>query len=251
MGALTVRVKCRSGNNSTPQLKAHERAEKSPRKRERRRGQRKGKRRSRGCHPRSNSPPPTRNVNEPSDRTLKSHLRACDYWYEKVKVFGEHFKRSQIYRDRLVRDMMVYRVWKERWKSYHNHIKRFGEGVLWCSRIGSSFSYFLEQQFGIVLDRREQLVPVTARSVLSGWVESRRIRQYLIDYPRSGNRSHRVRPVDYGPRVPDHCPYQVVRGRTVTCSWCGYPAVSWGNHGCFQRWQRLERQRRANRHRRA
>jgi hypothetical protein len=251
MGSMTVGVICRSGNNPTAQLKANERAERSLLVRKRRRGRRKGKKRSRGCHPRSNSPLPTRNVNEPSNRVLTSHLRACDYWYDKVEYFGKLFKRSKIYTDRKVSDMAVYRVWKTRWKSLHNHINRCGEGVMWCSRIGSSFSYYLEQQFGIILDRREQLIPVTARSVLSDWAESRRIRQYLSDYPRSGNRSQRARQTPSRRIVPDHCPYQVVRGRTATCSWCGYPAFAWGNHRCFLDWQRSERQRRTGGHRRA
>jgi len=228
-----------------PRLKASEGAEKSCRKRRRLRGQRRGKMRSRGRHPRSSAPTPARRVNEPKDRTITKHLRACDHWYDREEQFKNLFLQSQLYRLLVSghRELESYRVWRGRWKSLHDHVVRFGEGVVWCSRIGPSFSYWLEQRFGIIVDRTEQLRPVVARSVLSDWLESYRIRHDNSLSRRFGNRPHRPPPSVGLSRtmVPDHAPSQVLVGRRMICTWCQRDAFVWRLHGCFQRWERSRR----------
>jgi len=151
IGCATVGVV----NTTSTRLKAREGAERSCRFRRRKRGQRRGKRRSRGCHPRRTASPPARTSKEPGDRTIGRHLRACDHWYDRVGQFEKLFRASGMYQQLAVRhrpkaDLMTWRVWSARWKVLHDRIKPYGEGVTWCSRIGPTFSYFLEQRFGIV-----------------------------------------------------------------------------------------------------
>jgi hypothetical protein len=151
IGCATVGVV----NTTSTRLKAREGAERSCRSRRRKRGQRKGKRRSRGCHPRRSVSLPAQTSKEPGVRSIGRHLRACDHWYERVAQFEKLFRASKMYEELKVQklpkaNLMTWRVWSARWKVLHDRIKPYGEGVTWCSRIGPTFSYFLEQRFGII-----------------------------------------------------------------------------------------------------
>lgn len=156
MGSWTVEVyvgRIASPNDS--QRKASEGAERSCRVRRRRRGQRRGKRRSRVCQTREPHSSPQRDQ-VLSPYAMKSHLRACDYWYAKVQSFSQWLKKSSlVYQGAgfFIRpsDRMEYATWKHRWITLSKRIKPFGEMVVWCSRIGPTFAYYLEQQHNVRL----------------------------------------------------------------------------------------------------
>lgn len=229
MGCWTVRVHVvRFGATDDSHLKANEGAERSCSKKRRIRGQRIGKERSRGRQPRSNLLHPTPESKEPKDRKMNMHLRACDHWYDRQEQFGELFKQSRLSRELLGNREFswdVYRVWKTRWKSLHDRIRPYGEGVSWCSRIGPSFSYWLEQRFGIVIDRHRTML-VSARSTLVSMHESIRIRNYHLIPRATGNRS-------LAPRFLFRCAFCPRRAwtsdmRVGRCPHCSRPAVGMG-----------------------
>jgi hypothetical protein len=240
---------------TSPVTAASEGVEKSCRNKSRRsrRGQRRGKCRARGRQPRE-PPPPTRRDNGPSERSMNKHLRACDHFYLRQEQFSQLFKASQLYvqlKSAVYRSGMIqydsnkYRVWKHSWRVLHDHILPFGEGVVWCSRIGPTFSYWLEQRFGIRVNIREQLVGITASAVLEGWLESRRIRDYVNEGRRVGKRSPRLPDIVRQNPTPSHEPHQFMRGKRYFCSWCQNQAPIWRLHSCRNRWERSLRGRAA------
>jgi hypothetical protein len=232
--------------------KASEGAEKSSRKRKRRRGQRRGRIRSRGRHPRSNHPSPAPADKEPSVRKIDLHLRACDHWYERQEQLCKLFLSSNLYRDCLPskrldvgKHVLTYRSWRLRWQKLRQRIVKCGEGVVWCSRIGPTFSYWLEQRFGIIVVSMDsagrQRAYMKASNTLSSMEESIRIRN--DNYTRRPTSKRRLG-LSYAPRkktVPDHEPQQLMRGKKAVCSHCGKSAFSWRNHTCLQAWERANR----------
>jgi len=96
--------------NALAQKKTREGVEKSLRVRRRTRGQRCGKRRSRGRQPRSSSPPPTRVVEEPSDRAIRHLLRRMNHCSVSLKRFETRFKTSNLFRKI---DAATY--WSDEW----------------------------------------------------------------------------------------------------------------------------------------
>jgi hypothetical protein len=194
---------------SDSHLKAHEGVEKSCRNlsRRRRRGQRIGKTRSRVGKTRSSGPIRPKSSNEPKNRWIVKHLRACDNWYDREEKFCTLFRQSQLFRDLESRydyyDPAIYDVpmcaWERRWSQLRDHIVPFGEGVEWCSRIGPTFLYWLEQRFGIIFKNEPRhWGERKAVHALTAW------RQRLSSR-RPGNRSRRP--------VVDHAPAQVKVGR--------------------------------------
>jgi len=248
-GNTTVGVVRTSGSCSS-YLKASEGAEKSLRKQKRVRGQRKGKKRSRGRQPRSNSPPPAPVHKEMKERTMMKHLRACDHWYDRQEQFGELFKVSSLYRQSigphriyLPESLVLYRSWRLRWQKLRSRILPCGDGVVWCSRIGPSFSYWLEQRFGILIETRSSDMRhralMNASSSLHDMVEDLRIRQYTPPAPLKRRRAGALYPKKRNAVYVE--PHQLYSGKRVLCSVCGSPAVSWNNHYCVQSYRRSTR----------
>lgn len=250
IGNTTVGV-VRVVRHDPSRLKAIERAEKSPRKRKRVRGRRCGKERSRGRHPRSKPPPPALKPKEPKDRTIIKHLRACDHWFDRQEQFGELFKESQTYRlsvatspKRLLLPKLIepYRAWKKRWLTLRNRAVICGEGVVWCSRIGPSFSYWLEQRFGIIVvfvDKyHNQRYGPIARSTLLSMEDEIRIRN--DNFSRRPTTNKRLgRSLHPGKKtVPTVEPKQLIVRRKTVCSHCGGPAFAWNQHQCVQAWRK-------------
>lgn len=180
MGMWTVRVHVSRFRATTgSQLKADKGAEKSCRSRRRLRGQRKGKRRSRGCQPRRTATIPTLKVKEPTDRQMTRRLRTIDHFDARVKEFDKLLDRSTVMGVLGLRgrgrwsplkvvefghfeSLAWYQGWRARWRALHGHIKPFGEEVLWCSGIGPSFAYHMEQRFRLVFKWGDS-PPFTAR----------------------------------------------------------------------------------------
>jgi hypothetical protein len=231
VGVMNTSVRTNARENRS---KAKEGAEKSCRLRRRWRGQRKGKQRSRGRHPRSRAPIPTQPAKERSERTMMRHLRACDHWWERQEEMGKLFQKSKLYSDlRSSRGENFsdesYAKWRCTWQKLRSHIIRFGEGVEWCSRIGPSFSYWLEQRFGIIV-RRYTNNPVHAAATLRDWSDRIRIRNDNFKFRTIGNRS-------LVPRFIFVCAF-CKGGRTWTgasrlgrCPHCSRPAIGAGGRG--------------------
>lgn len=211
IGCLVVRITCN-------RAKASEGAEKSCRVRRKSRGQRRGKRRARGCHPRD--PQPTaRSANDPTDRRINNHLRAVDWAQDRVDQFGKLMRSSKLvglWSGSRYTSLQPerYSVWKLRWLALRNHITTYGEAVRSVSGIGSSFSFFLEQRFGILLSARELMLPVRARAVLLDMAAGLEIRNNFL--------SVRNR--------PDGDPHRY----TVHCNWC---RTAWGSSSRSSRCQ--------------
>jgi len=190
IGCATVGVV----NTTSTRLKANEGAERSCPSRRRVRGQRIGKRRSRGRQPRSNSPHPTRSLEEPSNRVMNKHLRACDHFYDRQEEFGKFFMQSRLHKMMKVGISLStdskesFCLWRTRWFKLRKAILPFGEGVVWCSRIGPTFLYWLEQRFGIVVNWRNG-PSVSARRTINDWMDSIRIRNDNYHRRTIGNRS--------------------------------------------------------------
>jgi len=234
----TVRVHVTRVRYGDLQLKAGKGAEKSCFKR-RSRGQRKGKKRSRGRHPRLNAPIPAQKVDGPKDRTINMHLRACDYWYDVQEKFGSLFCKSKLFREleggpHYWRDSwgVPMDAWQHRWMKLRTKIVPCGEGAVWCSRIGPSFLYWLEQRFGI-----------TFKSEPSQWKERsashalRGMRQRLSSR-RSVNRHHRPLVVrGYGFNLPEEPRPRLFNGK-IYCSDCGKSVSGWHQHGCLLEFRR-------------
>lgn len=164
IGCWTVRVHLlREGVwYARSRVKAQEGAERSFRVKQRRscRGQRKGKKRARGRQPRE-PPVPAQDNKVRCGRSFNRRLRLIDYWYDRVHELGEHMKRSRWLQglprlpdvvtpragpwEPLPTQTLEYRKWKARWLSLAKRIPK-DEEVRFCSRIGPTFSYYLEQQ---------------------------------------------------------------------------------------------------------
>jgi hypothetical protein len=192
---LTARVEfCRAWRSPVvePDVKASKGVEKSFRQRKTRRGQRKGKSRVRGRQPRTNSHP-TLESKESRSRPMMRHLRACDHWYGRQELLCEKFKESKLFRDMrsssgedFSDESYVY--WRLRWSKLRRHIVPFGEGVVWCSRIGPSFLYWLEQRFKIIV-RRYNRNPASSSRSLRDLADELRIRNDNFVRRGTGNRS--------------------------------------------------------------
>lgn len=180
MGSLIVRISAdRLGSTVCTQAKADEGAEKSLRKRRRVRGKRFGKARprrrvwralfgrSRERHSREPGPKPAPTPKESKERRMNRSIRTIDHFYARVDQFDELIGKGSVMKrwggsgrtrrsplETIVLDSaddrLWYRLWKHRWGALHRHIIRFGEEVVWCSRIGPSFSYHMEQRFRLV-----------------------------------------------------------------------------------------------------
>jgi hypothetical protein len=219
MGQWTVRVQVvRSIGRSTAPAKADEGAEKSfaPRAKSHRGQRRLGSVRARGRQPRQypSRRPPTRDDAGPSARNLDRHLRACDHFYDRVKAFEERFLKSNLGKLMVAfpRGFVItdenrssYSKWLLRWRALRASMMRFGDGVIWCSRIGESFSYWLEQRLGITLKGG-----VTAFRTLRRWRQEVGHRD-----TRRALQSQRFRPR----RAVDELP-------TWRC--CGFPVAGYG-----------------------
>jgi hypothetical protein len=185
IGSTTVRVVILNLNRE----KASEGAERSCRKRRRKRGQRRGKRRSRVGKTRPDPAAPAQSSKEPKGHTITKHLRACDHWYDRQEQFGKLFKESQLYRDGSKSCYFGfgfehgYRAWEKRWLVLRNRIVVCGEGVIFCSRIGDSFSYWLEQRFGLVW-KRDPSGYVSADVHLKQWRANLAIQRAAKKRPR-------------------------------------------------------------------
>lgn len=151
--------------------------------RERRRGQRKGK--SRGRQPRLRNPVPPPPSEERLGRTMVRRLRLIDHWYDRQEQLCTLFKSSSWYRSSgggftvaVAVEMgdEVFFAWRARWCTLHGAISPFGEEVLFCSRIGPSFLYWLEQRFRIVVDNPPRGRKRTGLEDLRSWRESVRAR---------------------------------------------------------------------------
>jgi len=236
IGSVTVGVINMSIGNTAHKnrSKAIEGAEKSCRSRRRWRGQRKGKQRSRGRQPRSRAPIPTRPTEGPSERSVVNHLRACDFWYFRQEELGKLFLASNLYSEMKSSNGMdfsdeSYAKWRCTWQKLRSHIARQSEGVIWCSRIGPSFSYWLEQRFKIIV-RRYTNNPVMASSTLRSWSDTIRIRNDDFVFRTIGNRS-------LVPRFLFVCAF-CKGSRTWTgaskfgrCPHCSRPAIGAGGRG--------------------
>jgi len=201
IGESTVGVVNIVKSTMLPYLKASEGAERSCRHRRRLRGLRRGKKRSRECHSRSNAPPPTQTTKEPKVRSMNMHLRACDFWYERQEEFSKLFKQSHLchtafemvglgYPLRVSSSTPAYSRWLSRWRVLRGRIVPCGEGVVWCSRIGPSFPYWMEQRFGILVGDYNVKPSVDQASLtLLDWSSDYRIRHYEFHCSPLGNRS--------------------------------------------------------------
>lgn len=253
IGNVTVGVIRISGSGPC-HVKADEGAEKSfSKKRKRRRGQRIGKSRSRGRQPRSYPRNPAPADKQPSNRVIGSHLRACDHWYDRQEQFLELFKGSHLYTECMKHSKRMflplylesYRAWRVRWNKLRNRITPYGEGVVWCSRIGPSFSYWLEQRLGIIVSyhsySRPPVEPTTARKTLLDWAETLRIRKddFTRGRPANIRRRHHVNPLLK--HSIDNEPQQLIINKRTVCSHCKRSAFAWNQHSCKQRWDKVVR----------
>jgi len=231
IGSTTVRVGVLKQNR----VKASEGAERSCRKRRRVRGQRKGKSRSRVGKTRPDPALPAQKLKEPKERTILRHLRACDHWYDRQEQFGKLFKESQLYRQGQGARYFGFgwefgfRVWEKRWLQLHNRIEPCGEGVVFCSRIGESFSYWLEQRFGLVWKHNP-----------TGYVSADvHLKQWRADLASRRAAKRRPRPR----QKPQPEPVQVLRGRAVICSACKNVALAMPRHRCWIEWNEMRNRR--------
>lgn len=250
IGNTTVGVVRMIGNHPS-RAKASEGAEKSSRKRKRVRGQRSGKLRSRGRQPRSSSPTPAPGDKEMKVRTMNKHLRACDHWYERQEQFGKLFQVTSLYRQAkrsnnriILPDSGVsYRSWRLLWQTLRSRILPCGDGVVWCSRIGPSFSYWLEQRFGILIvvkkSTGDHSLQQNSLRTLLGMEEDRSIRQDFTPAPLNRRRAGVLFPKKK--TIPLVEPHQLTINKRVVCSHCGSPCVSWNNHRCVQAFRKSTR----------
>jgi len=223
-------------------MKADEGAERSSR---RRRGSRRGQRRKmrsrslRRLARRQTSLETTASTPDDnmSARVLKSHLRACDHWYERVQQFGKRLSLAKVDFSVPAETMGRYAVWKDRWRVLRNRILPYGEGVVWCSRIGPTFSYYLEQQHGIVVRGssaqyslrviRENL---SVGEIVGSWC--RIVEQGCVHplYPTA-----RIRPPDVLTKFPSdlrYCACKVCRPSTICPSDHGIGSMVWNCSYC-------------------
>jgi hypothetical protein len=213
MGMWTVRVHVVSlGSRDGSQLKADKGAEKSSPSGKAERIYARGKSKPRGAP----------EGEEPKIRTIMKHLRCLDHWYGRQEQLRKLFLQSQLYQQlkhgqpRGEVSWTSWKVWRDRWKSLHDRV------TLSCrdeSRIGPTFTYWLEQRFGIIwkpklqptgrpYDRRISLALVPSRAVLE-LTEMRAAIHY-----RTQERAERNRP---------NRPHR----HTLSCDWC---RTSWSYH---------------------
>jgi len=172
---VEIRISRVSRRGCVDRSKAVEGAEKSCRRRRKARGLRRGKLRARGRHPRDPDPPAPGPENV-ADRTFARRLRAIDYWYDRVQQFRKLLGQARLVFLSPERDGGRYAAWKTRWEALSSRIRPFGEEVVWCSRIGPSFDYYLEQQLGIIVNG-------------SGLHASRTLREWKDEVPCNRNLS--------------------------------------------------------------
>jgi hypothetical protein len=187
MGMWVVRIHVgRFGSTTDAHLKADKGAEKSCRKRRRVRGKRIGKSRKRPAsvrsrvrHTRMPQKDPAPIPKESKERRMNRRMSAIDFFYGRVDQFDQLISQGSVMRRfggsgrtrfspivyhelRTESDQEWYRNWRSRWERLHRHILRFGEEVIWCSRIGPSFSYHMEQRFRLVFKFSANHRPITA-----------------------------------------------------------------------------------------
>jgi len=220
MGETTVGVVRNSVWTSyPPQLKAEQGVEKSCDDSRMLKDQRRPCAPARQARVQAKSAPETR-----TSWYIKKQCSTADYWYARVEQFDQLLRRSQMVRrsmgevDPQGEQKLSYSVWLGRWRALSRRVREFGEDTVWCSRIGPSFSYHLEQRFGILVRGAPAAPRTLAELVSTGPLPIYRIGSVgKLDYPpgRNGRRSH---PFLGDTRVIGMC---ACRRSHVWCPECG------------------------------